>query len=70
MFGKELFIRFTARVFLHVFEFVCASFPFGFEDEMRDLTVLVPGQSHFVYFSCDIVQTFNQLLTEAITLIY
>ena len=43
MFWKELFILFTVRVLrgrLSVCE--CASFPFGFESRVRDLTVLVP----------------------------
>ena len=43
MFGKELFIRLTVRVFRERLSIcVCASFPFGFEGWMWDLIVLVP----------------------------
>ena len=42
-FGKELFIRFTVRVFREYLSIcVCASFLFCFEGGMLDSIVLVP----------------------------
>ena len=42
LFSKELFIRFTVRVFSgHLSVCVCASFPFGFECGVLDSTVLM-----------------------------
>ena len=47
LFGKELFIRFTARAFrklpsIYVFSY----FPFGFEDMMWDPIVSVPDHAY------------------------
>ena len=52
MFGKDLFIRFTASAVrkllsVHVFSY----FPFGFEGRMWDLIVPVPGNCLSFYFS-------------------
>ena len=52
LFGKELFIRFTASAFrklpsIYVFSY----FPFGFEDRMWDLIVSVPDHCLSFYFS-------------------
>ena len=44
MFGKELFIRFTASAFRKLLSvYVFSYFPFGFEGRMWDLIVSVPG---------------------------
>ena len=52
LFGKELFIRFTASAFrklpsIYVFSY----FPFGFEGRMWDLIVSVPGHCLSFYFT-------------------
>ena len=52
LFGKELFIRFTASAFrklpsIYVFSY----FPFGFEGRMWDLIVSVPDHCLSFYFS-------------------
>ena len=57
LFGKELFIRFTASAFrklpsIYVFSY----FPFGFEGRICDLIVSVPDHCLSVYF-----HTFNIL---------
>ena len=48
---KIKFIRFTVRVFReHLSICVCISFPYGFEDGMWDLIVLVPDYCYlFIY---------------------
>ena len=48
LFGKELFIQFTVRVFRNHLYFSCVyhSFPFGFEGRMCDLVVLNPDHCH------------------------
>ena len=51
LFGKELFIRFTASAFrklpsIYVFSY----FPFGFEGRMWDLIVSVPDHCLSFYF--------------------
>ena len=40
---KDLFIQFTVVSFVNIYQFmcVCASFPVGFEVEMRDLILLM-----------------------------
>ena len=44
LFGKELFIQFTASAFRKLPSFyVFSYFPFGFEGRMWDLIVSVPG---------------------------
>ena len=53
IFGKELFIRFTASAFrklpsIYVFSY----FPFGFEGRMWDLIVSVPDYCLSFYFTC------------------
>ena len=55
LFGKELFIRFTASVFrklpsIYVFSY----FPFGFEGRMWDLIVSVPDYCLSFYFVSNI----------------
>ena len=52
LFGKELFIRFTASAFrklpsIYVFSY----FPFGFEGRMWDLIVSVPDDCLSFYFT-------------------
>ena len=52
LFGKELFIRFTASAFrklpsIYVFSY----FPFGFEGRMWDLIVSVPDHCLSFYFT-------------------
>ena len=54
LFGKELFILFTASVFrklpsIYVFSY----FPFGFEGRIWDLIVSVPDHCLSFYFSLD-----------------
>ena len=53
LFGKELFIRFSASAFrklpsIYVFSY----FPFGFEGRMWDLIVSVPDYCLSFYFLC------------------
>ena len=52
LFGKELFIRFTASAFrklpsIYVFSY----FPFGYEGRMWDLIVSVPDHCFSFYFA-------------------
>ena len=50
LFGKELFIRFTASAFrklLSIYVFSC--FPFGFEGRMWDLIASVPDCLSFYF---------------------
>ena len=51
LFGKELFFRFTVLVFREHLSICVCSFPFGFEDGMWDLTVLIPDYCLFFYTS-------------------
>ena len=52
LFGKELFIRFTLRVFHeHLLMCVCASFPFGFSGGKWDVMLLVPDHCGSFYLS-------------------
>ena len=52
LFGKEVFIWFTVRVFRECLSVcVCASFPFGFKGGMWDLIVLVPGHAYLCTFA-------------------
>ena len=47
LFGKELFIRFTASAFCKLPSiYVFSYFPFGFEGRMWDLIVLVPDHRY------------------------
>ena len=50
LFGKELFIRFTVGYFANVYEFVCASFHFGFEGGMWDLNVVISDHCISAYY--------------------
>ena len=48
LFGKELFIRFTASAFRNLLlVYVFSYFPFGFEGRMWDLILSVPD--HFTF---------------------
>ena len=48
---------------MNVYQFVCASFPFGFEGEMWYSIVLVPYHCQAVYFVWfELKQVNNQLL--------
>ena len=51
LFGKELFIRFTASAFRKLRSiYVFSYFPFGFEGRMWDLIVSVPDHCLSFYF--------------------
>ena len=51
MFGKELFIWFTASVFRKLLSvYVFSYFPFGFEGRIWDLIVSVPDHCLSLYF--------------------
>ena len=51
LFGKELFIRFTASAFCKLLSvYVFSYFPFGFEGRMLDLIVSVPDHCLSFYF--------------------
>ena len=53
LFGKELFIRFTASAFRKlpsIYMYVFSYFPFGFEGRMWDLIVSVPDHCLSFYF--------------------
>ena len=51
LFGKELFIRFTASAFCKLPSiYVFSYFPFGFEGRMWDLIVSVPDHCLSFYF--------------------
>ena len=51
IFGKELFIRFTASAFRKLPSvYVFSYFPFGFEGRMWDLIVSVPDHCLSFYF--------------------
>ena len=53
LFGKELFIRFTASAFRKLLSvYVFSYFPFGFVDRMWDLIVSVPDHCLSFYFVC------------------
>ena len=51
MFEKELFIRFTVRVFRERLSVcVSSSFPFGFEGGMWDLILFISDHCLSIYF--------------------
>ena len=51
LFGKELFIRFTASAFRKLLSiYVFSYFPFGFEGRMWDLIVSFPDRCLSFYF--------------------
>ena len=51
MFGKELFIRFTASAFRKLLSvYVFSYFPFGFEGRIWDVIVSVPDHYSSFYF--------------------
>ena len=52
LFGKELFIRFTASAFRKLLSvYVFSYFPFGFEGRMWDLIVSIPVHCLSFYFA-------------------
>ena len=52
LFGKELFVRVEVGALRERSSiFVCASFPFGFEDGIWDLIAIVPDQCTSFYFT-------------------
>ena len=58
LFGKELFIRFTASAFRKLRSiYVFSYFPFGFEGRMWGLIVSVPDHCLSFYFTVDLVPT-------------
>ena len=62
LFGKELFIRFTASAFRKLWSiYVFSYFPFGFEGRMWDLIVSVPDHCLSFYFEFR-----NQFIVSAI----
>ena len=53
LFGKELFIRFTASAFRKLLSvYIFSYFPFGFESRMWDLIVSVSDHCLSFYFTC------------------
>ena len=55
LFGKELFIRFTASAFRKLLSiYVFSYFPFGFEGRMWDQIVSVPDHCLSFYFNTSI----------------
>ena len=58
LFRKELFIRFTVRVFRECLSnFVCALFlPFGIEVGIWDVIVLIPDHRLSIYFLYEMTQ--------------
>ena len=67
MFGKELFIRFTVRVFCERYSVhVYASFPFGFEVEMRNLVELHPDHCISFYVSLSLTALALSVVSEDI----
>ena len=65
-----MFIRFTTRVFCeHLLICVCAPFPFGFEDGMSDVIVLIPDHCLSVYLKGDLMKWLNIYYSQPIRLI-
>ena len=63
LFGKELFIRFTASAFRKLPSiYVVSYFPFGFEGRMWDLIVSVPDQCLYFYLTSHNVKYLKCLL--------
>ena len=61
LFGKELFIRFTASAFRKQLSvYVLSYFPFGFEGRVWDLIVSVP----YLCLSFYIVDPFNEKIKQ------
>ena len=58
--GKSCSFSLLCVSFVNVYQFVCASFPFGIEYGMWDLTVLIPDHCLSVYFV--IVKMYNRIL--------
>ena len=67
VFGKELFIQFTANAFRKLRSIdVFSYFPFGFEGGMWDLIVSVPDHCfafYFFFFFYPCIMTFENLRT-------
>ena len=62
--GKELFIRFTARACRKLLPmYVFSYFPFGFEDRICDLIVLVPDHCLSFYFRREAACIFGLYVT-------
>ena len=60
LFGKELFIRFTASAFRKLSSiYVFSYFPFGFEGRMWNLIVSVPDHCLSFYFELDLYTCFR-----------
>ena len=71
LFGKELFIRFTASAFrklpsIYVFSY----FPFGFEVRIWDLIVLVPDHCLSFYFVNRLLKNWSMLHTFYLPLVF
>ena len=68
LFGKEMFIRFTASAFRKLLSvYVFSYFPFGFGGRMWDLIVSVPDHCLSFYFVAVTTEIFfgKQLLNQA-----
>ena len=50
--GKSCSIGFLCVSFMNVYEFVSASFPFGFDGGIWDFVVLVPNHRLLFYLIC------------------
>ena len=62
VFGKELFIRFTASAFRKLPSvYVFSYFPFGFEGRMWDLIVSVPDHCLSFYFGVLAIATIESV---------
>ena len=67
LFGKELFIQFTASAFRKLRSiYVFSYFPFGFEGRMWDLIVSVPDHCLSFYFICRIPAPYRSIPTALI----
>ena len=55
LFGKELFILFTASAFRKLPSIYVSYFPFGFEGRIWDLIVSVPDHCLSFYFSWNVI---------------
>ena len=63
LFGKELFIRFTASAFRKLLSIYAFSyFPFGFEGRIWDLIASVPGHCLSFYFAFKDFQAISEFV--------
>ena len=63
LFGKELFIRFTASAFRKLpSNYVFSYFPFGFDGRMWDLIVSVPDNCLSFYFKARVFPNHKNMI--------